>query len=288
MIRKYKKQIIISISSCLIIALIAISICFHNFSKADNDIADTKDKVNNDYATVTRDTEISTEPSGALNIVRNEPGNTPMGKENAWTIFIYLTGTDLETNYENATKDIKEMFHARFNDTNKENLNIIIQTGGCEGWHSNEIASDKIQRYKVEKNKLVLLEEHPLASMGDPNTLYSFLNWGIKEYPSEHMAVLFWNHGSGVENGVCQDPLFKNDPLTLNEIEFAFARTRKYMSSPFDFIGFDTCLSGSIEYANILAPYAKYMVASADLEPNNGWYYTPIINSILDNFSQKS
>ena len=53
------------------------------------------------------------------------------------------------------------------------------------------------------------------------------------------------------------------------------------MTSKFEFIGFDTCLSGSIEYANILAPYAKYMIASAQVEPSSGWSYTPIVNEIL-------
>ena len=47
--------------------------------------------------------------------------------------------------------------------------------------------------------------------MGDPNTLSCFLEWGIKEYPAKRMGVIFWNHGSGIDNGVCIDPCFKFD-----------------------------------------------------------------------------
>ena len=37
------------------------------------------------------------------------------------------------------------------------------------------------------------------------------------------------------------------------------------------------------EYANVLAPYAKYMVASAETEPADGWEYTTIVNTLLEN-----
>lgn len=228
---------------------------------------------------------ISSNRSGVLKIKRDlYETEVPMGKQDTWTILMYVTGSNLESAYANASSDFQEMFAANINNDNIKNFNLIIQTGGSRKWHSNNISSDRIGRYKLDNSQqFTLVDEQPLANMGSPDTLCEFLEWGIKNYPAEHMAVVFWNHGSGVENGVCQDSLFNKDPLSVNEMEFAFARTRKYMTSPYEFIGFDTCLSGSLEYANIFAPYARYMVASADLEPNEGWNYTNLVNSILNN-----
>ena len=117
--------------------------------------------------------------------------------------------------------------------------------------------------------------------MGDTDTLYSFLSWGIDNYAAEHMGVILWDHGSGVSDGICNDEQYSNDSLSVHELEYTFAKLSHKMTTKFEIIGFDTCLSGSIEYANLLAPYSKYMVASADLEPGDGWSYRDPINFLL-------
>jgi hypothetical protein len=274
-----KKYSIISTGALLIIIILIGGIFFtHSNSKASN-------KAKSDYDLINRNTFISTDKDGVLKIKRDLYTNeVPMNKDDSWTIFMYVAGTNLESQYKSATKDFKEILAATYGVQNLNKINIVIQTGGCNKWQSNNISDEKIQRYiATNNNELKLVGETSLTSMGDPATLYDFLKWGAKKYPAKHMGVIFWNHGSGVENGICQDPLFKGDPLTLNEIEYAFAKTTAHMTSRFDFIGFDTCLSGSLEYANILAPYSKYMVASSDLEPNNGWNYTPVIEALVGN-----
>ncbi|MBE5934209.1 MAG: hypothetical protein E7262_00260 [Lachnospiraceae bacterium] len=275
--KNFKKNIALALAATIIVG----GICgFNAHTKADtpDDFIVKAD----DYASITRDTSISLN-GGELKIERTQKELTPMGAEDSWTIFVYMTGSDLESDYENATKDIKEMFAANYGEDDLSKLNIIIQTGGSTYWHTSDIKSDHVQRFIVTGNKLTLLEEHPSYSMGSGDTLYSFLNWGVKNYPAEHMGFIFWNHGSGVSNGLCVDTVHDYDSLSLGEVEYAFAKVSKKMTDKFELIGFDTCLSGSIEYANILAPYGKYMVASADSEPGDGWNYTPIVNYIVTN-----
>ena len=275
-----KKYIKTAVAGTMALALLGTSIsCFNSYVKADT----PSNVSSSEFASISRDTKISLDNNGLLNIERTKKDGTSMGKENSWTIFVYLTGSDLESDFQNATKDIKEMFAANYGSHDLDKLNIIIQTGGSTYWHMNEINSDKTQRFQVKGNKLELIEEHPGYSMGDGSTLYSFLNWGVKNYPAEHMGFIFWNHGSGVSQGLCIDTANDYDALSLGEVEYAFAKVNKKMTDKFELIGFDTCLSGSIEYANVLAPYAKYMVASADSEPGDGWNYTPIIDYIVNN-----
>lgn len=264
--------------ACLIV--MSLLICF--VIRSINLEYTVKADSNNEYSQKNRDTTINVNSDGTLSINRKEPIGTSMGEKDSWTIFIYMVGSNLESQYQSASRDIEEMINAQYGN-NKDKVNIIIQTGGCESWQSNNISNAKIQRYRIDNNGLNLLYEEPIINMGLDSTLYNFLSWGITNYASEHMAVVFWNHGGGIVEGVCSDPLYNDDGLTLNEMEYAFSKLMSNMMCKFEFIGFDTCLSGSLEYANIFAPYAKYMVASSNNEPGSGWYYTDFINKIINN-----
>jgi hypothetical protein len=237
------------VSSVLAVSIISTALYFNVFSKADNN--DIKTGAQKDYGSIERDTFISVDANGALQIKRNEKEEICMGKENTWTLFLYMTGSNLESQYENATKDIDEILRSKINDENIKNVNIIIQTGGSTMWHSNNISNKKVQRYKVEagKRELTFIEDCGDKSMGNADTLYDFLEWGVTNYPAEHMGVIMWDHGSGVSDGLCNDERFDNEALTVHELEYAFAKVSKKMTSKFEMISFDTCLSGSLEYA---------------------------------------
>ncbi|MBE5934840.1 MAG: hypothetical protein E7262_03520 [Lachnospiraceae bacterium] len=280
MVKLNKKNLL---SCALALSVIASTFCMHLHSKADTPVSvDTT----TDYASISRDTTINIDTNGVLEISRNQRENEqPMGEKDTWSLFIYMTGSNLEADYECASLDLDEMLRANFTEENIKNLNVIIQTGGCKDWHSNRITSNQIGRYTIDPNSNLLkcIERLPNASMGSPNTLYDFLNWGITNYPAEKMGVIFWNHGSGVSNGLCFDENFEEDSLSVHELEYTFAKINKQMTSKFELVAFDTCLSGSLEYANILAPYANYMVASADVAIAKGFYYTKLLNYILEN-----
>ena len=112
--------------------------------------------------------------------------------------------------------------------------------------------------------------------MGSAATLAEFLEWGVKTYPAEKMGVIFWDHGGGSITGACFDELNDMDSLSLNEINSAFARVYEGMTDRFEFIGFDCCLMGTAETANIMATYSRYFYGSEEIEPGSGWDYTSI------------
>lgn len=147
-------------------------------------------------------------------------------------------------------------------------VNLIVQTGGAKQWQL-DIRSDALQRYALENHDLTLVDEQPLASMGDGETLGDFLSWGVEQYPADHYMVVLWDHGSSVVDGLVFDELFGNDSLTLNELADGLAAP----GVTFELIGFDTCLMASMENAAMVAPYGRYMVASEEIEPGGGWDY---------------
>ena len=218
------------------------------------------------------------ESSGSMSIERPKIRNTPMGDADTWTIFVYLCGSDLESRIffggGMATDDIEEMCKA----SASNNVRFVIETGGCSFWHHDSIDSDFLYRYVVEKGKLKSAGEAKQVSMGKTSTLTSFLKWGIKNYPAEKMGVIFWDHGGGSLSGVCFDELEDNDSLGLREIDAALLNLvdSGELTDKFEFIGFDACLMGTVEAANILASYSDYMYGSEESEPGSGWDYKVI------------
>ena len=119
-----------------------------------------------------RNTNLSVDSNGVLQVKRNELGNEPMGAKDSWTLFVYMCGSDLESGGGAATNDIKEMLAAN----PSSSVNIIIQTGGACEWQEFGISNDSIERYRVDKDSLELIEKLPNASMADSKTLADFIS----------------------------------------------------------------------------------------------------------------
>ena len=211
--------------------------------------------------------------SGELTVSRRAVSKTDTsGLPSGWTLFVYLCGTDLESDYAAATYDLMEMMAS----SESDKVRFIVQTGGTYQWQNNIVGSDSIQRYLIQNGDITLLDEQKKADMGKPETLKSFLNWGLKSYASSHNGLIFWNHGGGSITGVCFDETYDYDSLDLTEIDSALNDAIGGLGKKFDFVGFDACLMGTVETANVLATFADYMYGSEEVEPGSGWDYTAI------------
>lgn len=217
--------------------------------------------------------------NGNLSIHRRERENTvPMGSGN-WTILVYMCGSDLESAGYCGTIDLLEMVDAQYS----ENVNVVIQTGGSSSWYEDIVPSNKIARYVKTADDVEPIAEISDANMGDPDTLTDFVKWGAENYPAEHMGLVFWDHGGGSISGVCFDEKYRYDSLSLREIDRALNAAFDSMTDKFEFIGFDACLMSTLETANILVPYARYMYASQEVEPGSGWNYTTLLSTLAQN-----
>lgn len=189
----------------------------------------------------------------------------------AYTIMVYMCGTDLESEEGSATDDILEMLSAGL--TPDGPVQVVIETGGTKEWYLEEVDADKNERWLVRGDTLVLADEQDRQNMGDAGTLQSFLEFGIMNFPAQQYALILWDHGGGATSGVCFDE-YTDDYLTMSEIHEALERANAAVGGfPLRFVGFDACLMATIEMANHLKDYASYMIASEELEPGSGWDY---------------
>lgn len=203
------------------------------------------------------------------------------GSDLEWVVYWYLCGSDLETEYGAATYDLDEMLEVELPD----NVKVIIQTGGAEEWQNDIVDPDKMQRYVYDSEGLFLIEEKAPENMGDPQTLANFLEFANENYPAKRTMVSFWNHGGGSVTGAAFDEQFGMDSLDLIEMYGAFTSVYEENpdDQPIDIIGFDTCLMATIDTAFTFSDIGKYLVASEELEPGNGWLYSGFLGELADN-----
>ena len=203
--------------------------------------------------------------------------NLGQGNPNeTWTVLMYLCGSDLESTPTQrgggqATKNLVELTKANLG----QNVKFVVEAGGAKAWQNNVINPRYLSRYTIEDGKMALQDTQPSASMAAESTFADFLKWGTSNFPADHYMLVIWDHGGGSITGVCQDDIYpydsrgQADSLTLPEMRDAMKKS----GAKFDVIGFDTCLMATVETAQILSPYAGYMVASEESEPGAGWDY---------------
>ncbi len=191
-----------------------------------------------------------------------------------WTFLVYMAA-DNNLNPE-ADYNIAQMVKA----STVNNVYILVYL------NIKRSGQDKMtQRLIIQNGKILQEGETTVEDSGDPQTLIKALVWAITEYPSAHLFVDLWNHGSGSLNrsvlahrGVCYDDT-TGHYLTDLAYKSAFdVAVNQYLNGQkIDIIAFDACLMSDIEVAFTLAPYANYMVASQQTVPGPGYDYSLVL-----------
>ena len=205
----------------------------------------------------------------------------PDSGDGSWAVYWYLCGSDLETNGGFASTDLSEMMEVQL----PENVNVVIQTGGAAAWQNENMDPTKLQRWLYNSEGLQLLEEQETANMGDAGTLSDFLSFANSNYPADKIAVTFWNHGGGSVSGAAFDELHNLDSLDLAEMYQAFDAVwpANKENPALELVGFDTCLMATVDVAALFRNFSKYLVASEEVEPGNGWLYSGWLGELAKN-----
>jgi hypothetical protein len=155
---------------------------------------------------------------------------------------------------------------------------------------------------------------------GDPNTLISFVTYAVDTFSADDYVLIFWDHGTGYldpvqhsrtnitdlftfnptthkleldrstqsaytwnedERGVCWDQTTKNY-LTAQKLDYALNRCVTYIGKPFDIIAFDACLMSMIEIAELVSPYALFMVSSEEAILGTGYNYEMVFGPLRE------
>ncbi len=208
-------------------------------------------------------------------------------KQAEWTLMFYMDAdNDLETPQ---MVDLEEM--AAIGSNAKINIVVLADrsakgeeegsdhytsraVGGLRNWTTAKLMV-------VEKGKLRELADWGEVNMGNPATLRKFMQTVTAQFPAKRFGLVFGNHGDGW-NGIVGDESAGGDTLTTKELPVILKEITE-KTGKFELIGFDACLMGNFESAKAIAPFGKVMVASEELEPGDGWNYTPLMGKLTAN-----
>jgi hypothetical protein len=195
-----------------------------------------------------------------------------------WTVLVYLAGdNDLEAD---ALRDLAEMEQVGSN----TQVQIVVQfdragrAGAGERWAGT-------RRYLIQRDNDLVQIGSPVVgdlgqlSSGDPQNLANFIVWGERQYPAQRTALVIWDHGSAW-GGIAFDASAGGDGLSLPELEQALATAQAQTDTRLDLIGFDACLMSQLDVLLAVAPYGQVGVASAELEPNDGWDWAALLTRL--------
>lgn len=195
---------------------------------------------------------------------------TNVGKAELETLMIYIIGADLESEYGSATLDILEMVESS---VNVDYHNVVIYAGGTSEWQNDRLSprEDSILLLDGQQD-VTVVETMRRKNMSAPETLSYFVNYCFDNFKADHYSLILWDHGSGPVFGYGVDETGK-DTMLLPELRQALNDSVGARGECLEWIGFDACLMSSLEVADVVAPYAKYMIASQETEPGWGWCY---------------
>lgn len=197
--------------------------------------------------------------------------------ETTTTVLMYMCGTDLQSD---CLRDLGEMCSVDLPDS----VNIVVQAGGASQWDDDQLTPNAINRFTIEDQEFANMQVLPSASMGERDTLMSFLEWAVPYRPADRYMLVLWDHGGGSENGICFDETFDFDFLSVHEVNDAlYYYIQANPDFHLDVIGFDACLMATYEFAAHMAHYGTYMIASEELEPWLGWNYAGWLEALAKN-----
>ena len=211
-------------------------------------------------------------------VVQNETARRSSSGD-SWTIMMYMCGSTLEEAEDGASNVLRSL-----NCDLPENINVVIETGGSRSWHTDDIYPDYIQDFVVQSNGIRMINQQSSVSMGEKDTLCSFMQRASKAYPAKHYMTIIWDHGGGPVGGTAYDSRYEFDSLSLQELKGALIDAGLMQ----DIIGFDASLTSNIETAEAVSLYAAYMVASEDVMPMSGWDYKSLFTFLAENPSAET
>lgn len=201
-------------------------------------------------------------------------------EEMTTTVLMYVAGDDLESVDGIAMEDFAELIYTDIAEEGP--IRVLALTGGCEYWWYEWIPTDYPTVHSFDSHAMWPVNEWEPANMGDPETLRQFISYGLDFDPSDRTILVLWGHGDGPVGGVCSDGLYDGDFLTMDELEAALDGSMGE-GEMLDAVIFDSCLIASVDYAEMLDGYAKYMVASQDTTVGTGLRYDKWVGALTDN-----
>lgn len=200
-----------------------------------------------------------------------------------WVLGIYMVA---DNNLDGAaSRDLQEMLSVG----TPKNTEVLIYLDRTEpGDYTRDpvegIVDDGQARiYRFIDGKFEIAEEFGEVNSVTVETMHDFVET-VAAVDADHRMFILWDHGS--PSGFGSDETDGGHALSLTEIRDAFTQgnladqpeaIEERSFHRFSVLGADACLMSSLDALSTLGPLADVYVASAELEPGDGWDYREVM-----------
>jgi hypothetical protein len=200
-----------------------------------------------------------------------------------WTIMVFGNGkNDLEPFL---LKDLNEMEKIG----SSGGVNVVVEAGRIDGYDESDGDWKGVRRYLIKKDNDTekvnspVLKDMGSVDMGDYKSVIDFAKWAKSAYPAKKYMLIFWNHGAGwTKNG--QPRITKGisyDEESGNHINTPQMATILKEIGGVDVVGTDACLMAMAEVNYEIKDSVKYIVASEETEPGDGYTYDLFLGPVV-------
>jgi hypothetical protein len=206
-----------------------------------------------------------------------------------WTILVYMAANNNLA--EAADACLRAMESATFEGA----VNVVVEVrrpGRSPG-------GPTTTRYRVRGGDTESIPMVPSPSMGRPETLTDFINWGLATCPAKRSLLVVWGHATGLEHfvsgvsippvsgvatiapgaGVGSIALDGSDSLTNQALRKAIAASA---GGRVDVLGCDACLMSMVEIAYEVRGVAGFLVAAETEQPSQSWPYATFLAALRE------
>lgn len=211
-----------------------------------------------------------------------------------WTIMVYASADNELAPF--AWDDLNEMEAAG----SSEQINVVAQIDWPAPAPDSNRPGPETVRYTITGDEADNTADQLSATadslgernMGDPATLADFLVWAMDSHPANRYALVLGGYGAGwhglaldADTGIGdQNVADQTDYLSLIDLDQGLRTALETTGRDrLDIIALNASMMGQLDVLQLLQPYGRYAVASADLVPGAGWDYEPLLGQLVAN-----
>ncbi|MBT9585122.1 membrane protein insertion efficiency factor YidD [bacterium] len=217
--------------------------------------------------------------AGARNVARNlqAPATAPVvepadvlstgSTAKDWTVLVYMDGRNrLATSSLQALNKMEQI-------GSNDRVNVVVQSTIEPHWrelHKDGMQAIPTRRYYVQRDDRPDQITSPIVGQLDASvplseqSLADFIQWGMKNFPSERTMVVIKKHGAGFARIAGSEGEADRAPLSARETRNALEQVRQATGKGVDVVAFDSCSMQQMEVAYQLKDVAKVMTGSPE------------------------
>lgn len=194
-----------------------------------------------------------------------------------WTVMVYMVGDNELEGY--VIPDIEQ--ELAFTGSSNE-VNVLVLADRAPGYDTSRGDWQTTNLFYVTQGMTAdstsAVADWGERDMGDPQTLIDFVTWSKANYPADHYAIYFWDHGWSWHPGWVLIDETNADTLDYDELKNAIPSL-----GFIDVVGYDGCNMASLEMLQVWRGYSTALTSSQEYVEDYGIEYDVLLAELTAN-----